>query len=574
MTMGENGQRLAKVRIRHHRVPAIGDKFCSRAGQKGTIGIILDECDMPFASNGVRPDIIVNPHAFPSRMTIGHLVECLVGKACLLYGGTGDCTAFLNVGPKDKIFGELLTQQGYHSSGNEILYNGMNGRQLEAEIYFGPTYYLRLKHMVKDKINYRARGPRTVLTRQTVQGRSNNGGLRVGEMDRDAIISHGMAQFLTESMMVRGDEYYMAVCNKTGTIAIYNQSRNLFLSPMADGPIKFVGNLEGELNIVPISRFGRDFSILHVPYSFKLLLQELKTMNVQMRLITADNVDQLTSLQGGDNLKSYNIPGLPDAHATFANVAKITADSIQTANTKYTQDQDEQLNAKQEEAKEARERRGEDESSPTPPWSPSTPPHAAELGLLPPAEPPSAVPPPAVPPLAPSIPVPAVKISRTQTEMSEVTVPAGLQGGDTFEVSLPDGSRYQLTVPEGADTGDTLSFRVPISTPSPPPNPFVKPAPVNPFAKPSYDEPAATTGSIFMPPGMSEALKEEEKEEPSASPPGSPVFIPSPNYDEDSPDITHRLIMQHLRIMMRFHPSIKHRPRKWKMRERKNKVEA
>ena len=259
MTQGQDGERIAKIRIRHDRIPAIGDKFCSRAGQKGTIGIVLEESDMPFTANGIRPDIIVNPHAMPSRMTIGHLVESLVGKACLLYGGSGDCTAFLNKGPKEKIFGALLTQQGFHSTGNEILYNGMCGTPLETEIYFGPTYYLRLKHMVKDKINYRARGPRTVLTRQTVQGRANNGGLRIGEMDRDAIISHGMTSFLTESMMTRGDEFRMAVCNQTGTIAIYNRTRNMFLSPMADGPIKFVSNLEGELNIVPISRFGRNF---------------------------------------------------------------------------------------------------------------------------------------------------------------------------------------------------------------------------------------------------------------------------------------------------------------------------
>ena len=157
--------------------------------------------------------------------------------------------------------------------------------------------------MVKDKINYRARGPRTVLTRQTVQGRANNGGLRIGEMDRDAIISHGMAGFLNESMMVRGDQFKMAVCNKSGTIAVYNESRNIFLSPMVDGPLKFVGNLENSLNVVPISRFGRSFSIVNVPYAFKLLYQELLAMNVQMRFITSDNVDQLVPLVKTDNIE-------------------------------------------------------------------------------------------------------------------------------------------------------------------------------------------------------------------------------------------------------------------------------
>jgi hypothetical protein len=155
---------------------------------------------------------------------------------------------------------------------------------------------MRLKHMVKDKINYRARGPRTLLTRQTVQGRANDGGLRIGEMERDGIIAHGISHFLEESMMVRGDEYYMAVCNKTGTIAIYNSMRDLFISPMADGPVKFTGNLLSEMNIDKITRFGRSFSIVRVPYSFKLLLQELMTMNVTMRIITEDNIDQLESM--------------------------------------------------------------------------------------------------------------------------------------------------------------------------------------------------------------------------------------------------------------------------------------
>ena len=322
MTRDEEGGRIAKVRLRHDRIPAIGDKFGSRAGQKGTIGIILEEADMPTTADGVRPDIIVNPHAFPSRMTIGHLVESLIGKACCLYGGFGDCTAFINKGPKDKLFGDLLTRVGYNSTGNEIMYNGMTGEQLETEIYLGPTYYMRLKHMVKDKINYRARGPRTVLTRQTVQGRANDGGLRVGEMDRDAIIAHGMAGFLNESMMERGDKYYMAICNKSGTIAVYNESRNIFLSPIVDGPLKFVGNLENELNIVPISRFGRNFSIVTVPYAFKLLYQELLTMNVQMRLITSDNVDQLVSLTKTNNVKILT------GKNTFKEVEQETYDKI------------------------------------------------------------------------------------------------------------------------------------------------------------------------------------------------------------------------------------------------------
>ena len=197
----------------------------------------------------------------------------------------------------------MLTESGYHSSGNEVLYNGMTGEQLEADIYFGPTYYLRLKHMPKDKINYRAKGPRNVLTRQTVQGRANNGGLRIGEMDRDCLIAHGMNHFVNESMMIRGDEFYMAVCNLSGCIAVYNEAKNIFLSPHIDGPLKFVESINSDMNIVNVSRFGRDFSIVRVPYAFKLLMQELTTMNVQMRIITEQNVDQIIPLSEGRSME-------------------------------------------------------------------------------------------------------------------------------------------------------------------------------------------------------------------------------------------------------------------------------
>jgi len=295
-----SGKRLAKVRIREERMPGIGDKFCSRAGQKGTVGLIIPEEDMPFAEDGTRPDLIINPHALPTRMTIGQLVETLMGKACVLQGGFGDCTAFVNHGSKHRVFGNMLTELGYHNSGTQLLYNGMTGERMESQIFMGPTYYMRLKHMVKDKINYRTRGPRTVLTRQTVQGRANDGGLRIGEMERDGVIAHGAAYFLRQSMLERGDDYQMAVCNKTGMIAIYNPAQNLFMSPMADGPIQFADTLTSAdnqaLNIEKLTRFGRSFSVVRVPYAFKLLMQELQAMNVQMRVLTEDNIDQIASM--------------------------------------------------------------------------------------------------------------------------------------------------------------------------------------------------------------------------------------------------------------------------------------
>lgn len=348
ITEGEEGGRIAKVRIREERMPALGDKLASRVGQKGTVGMIIHESDMPFTRDGIRPDLIINPHAIPSRMTIGQLVECIVGKVCLMAGGFGDCTAFINKGSKVRLFGELLTKMGYnptqngtenmlrngyHSSGNEIFYNGMTGQQIEGEIFVGPNYYMRLKHMVKDKINYRALGPRTALTKQAVSGRANDGGLRIGEMERDAVASHGVVDFLTESMMERGDKYYIAICNVTGMMTVYNPSKNLFMSPMADGPLKFVGSLDGkEIHIENITKFGRNFSVLAVPYSFKLLIQELQTINVQMRIITNDNIQQLENMSFSKNIeKLMNIESTSDTKNQFLKDIDLIKQTTRTA---------------------------------------------------------------------------------------------------------------------------------------------------------------------------------------------------------------------------------------------------
>ena len=338
ITEGEEGTRIAKVRIREERIPAIGDKMASRAGQKGTLGLIIPEEDMPFTSDGVRPDLIINPHALPSRMTIGQLVESLFGKACVTYGGFGDCTAFETKGPNTKVYGAMLVNAGFHSSGNQVLYNGMTGDQIYSDIYIGPTYYMRLKHMVKDKINYRARGPNTMLTRQPVQGRANDGGLRIGEMERDGVLAHGASAFLNESFMVRGDEYYMAVCNKTGCVAIYNPTLNLFLSPFSDGPIRFNTSLDGKLNIQNISKFGRDFSVVRVPYALKLLMQELQTMNIQMRIITEDNIDQLMNMSYSNNInKLLKTGGNKELDALYNKYKSQISQQLQERAVRYRQ---------------------------------------------------------------------------------------------------------------------------------------------------------------------------------------------------------------------------------------------
>ena len=312
ITDSEEGFRLAKVRIREERIPAIGDKMASRCGQKGTIGLVIKECDMPFTDEGLKPDLIINPHAIPSRMTIGQLLEMLFGKLCSIQGCFGDCTAFNMKGSNIDFYGKCLINHGFHSSGNQLLYDGASGEQMKSEIFIGPCYYSRLKHMVKDKINYRSLGPKTSMTRQSVQGRANDGGLRIGEMERDGVLAHGALNFLTDSFLKRGDEYYMAICNQSGMNAIYNKSQNIFLSPYADGPIQFIESVNGDLRIENVSKFGRSFSIVRIPYALKLIIQELQTMNIQLRLITDDNIDQIEYMNYSKNISQLNNENIKD----------------------------------------------------------------------------------------------------------------------------------------------------------------------------------------------------------------------------------------------------------------------
>lgn len=211
ITTNAEGQKFVKIRVRSTRIPQIGDKFASRHGQKGTIGITYRQEDMPFTAEGITPDIVINPHAIPSRMTIGHLVECLLSKLATLIGQEGDATPFTELTVES--VSRYLRQKGYQSRGLEIMYHGHTGKKLQAQVYLGPTYYQRLKHMVDDKIHSRARGPVQILTRQPVEGRSRDGGLRFGEMERDCMISHGVAAFLKERLFEASDAYRVHVCD-------------------------------------------------------------------------------------------------------------------------------------------------------------------------------------------------------------------------------------------------------------------------------------------------------------------------------------------------------------------------
>jgi DNA-directed RNA polymerase beta subunit len=259
-----DGYNFAKVRIRTIRKPVIGDKFSSRHGQKGTIGNIIPEADMPYTRDGVKPDIIINPHAIPSRMTIGQLKETLLGKTLLSLGLFGDGTSFGNFEVSD-IRKELL-KVGYEANGNELMYDGLTGEQMECSIFIGPVFYQRLKHMVSDKAHSRSIGPMVNLTRQPAEGRSRDGGLRFGEMERDSMISHGASRFTRGRMYDSSDKYQVHVCKKCGLIASYNDEMHIHHCRTCDN--------------------RSDFAYVEIPYACKLLFQELTTMNISPRIMT------------------------------------------------------------------------------------------------------------------------------------------------------------------------------------------------------------------------------------------------------------------------------------------------
>mmetsp|Transcript_2822 Transcript_2822/g.2481 ORF Transcript_2822/g.2481 Transcript_2822/m.2481 type:complete len:754 (-) Transcript_2822:1730-3991(-) len=271
----KEGNQYAKVRVRNLRIPQIGDKFASRHGQKGTVGMTYRQEDMPFTCEGITPDIIVNPHAIPSRMTIGHLVECLMGKVSSLFGQEGDATPFMDtMTVEDRVsnISSYLTRLGYQKHGNECLYNGHTGKPLESLIFIGPTFYQRLKHLVDDKIHARARGPVTMLTRQPMEGRAREGGLRMGEMERDCLVSHGAANFLRDRLYANSDPYRIHVCDQCGMVAIANLRTQTFKCGFCDNKTRF--------------------SQIHIPYAGKLLFQELMSMCIVPRIFVDRPADE------------------------------------------------------------------------------------------------------------------------------------------------------------------------------------------------------------------------------------------------------------------------------------------
>jgi len=290
------GRALIKIRVIQDRIPELGDKFSTRHGQKGTIGMLIRSHDMPRTAGGLVPDMIVNPHCMPSRMTMAQLLESLLGKAAPELGAIGNATAFMNDGNPAEQIGKVLSQQlGMDPLGDDLLYDGTTGTMIPSTIFMGNIYIMRLKHMPEDKWNARAEGRREQRTHQPTGGRGNQGGLRIGEMERDAIVGHGIMDFVRESYMKRADGYSTFICNGCGTIPIYNESKKLYICPMCDGPVKYIGDSATTLELLPPSkRSSTTFSKVEIPYALKLLDQEMGFyLNSSMRFLTERDVKHL-----------------------------------------------------------------------------------------------------------------------------------------------------------------------------------------------------------------------------------------------------------------------------------------
>ena len=268
MTQSSEGGKMYKIRARDMRIPEIGDKFASRHGQKGVLGILAKNEDLPYTSDGISPDVLINPHAFPSRMTVGMMMESICGKAASLRGSQFDGSAF--VGEKMEDVKKVMDSAGFKYSGKEKMYDGRTGKSFPVEVFIGVVYYQKLHHMVADKIHARARGQVQMLTKQPTEGRARGGGLRFGEMERDCLIAYGASMILKDRLLDESDKSDIFVCERCGLIAYHDVKQR-----------KYVCRVCGDKSKV---------SSVSVAYAFKLLLQEMQSLNVAPRLLIKEKV--------------------------------------------------------------------------------------------------------------------------------------------------------------------------------------------------------------------------------------------------------------------------------------------
>lgn len=265
MTEGEDGNKIIKVRTRSSMEPIVGDKFSARHGQKGIVGLLVDEEDMPWTESGVVPDMIFNPHAVPSRMTAGFLLEAIAGKKSSMTGKKTNATAFEGE-PREEIE-EKLKKYGFRPSGKEVMYDGKTGKRIEAQIFTGVVYYQKLHHLASKKLHARARGPLQILTRQPTEGKSRSGGQKFGSMERDCLIGYGASMLLRERLLEESDKTIELICEDCGSIAVENKIKGEVYCEAC-----------GSKNIHPVE----------MSYGFKLLVNELKSLGIQTELKIED----------------------------------------------------------------------------------------------------------------------------------------------------------------------------------------------------------------------------------------------------------------------------------------------